>query len=219
MAVQQYLMMGRAASGRKIITGERWVFGNNAYGIGGVGNDTGLSLPLQVGALENWQNTEQPGGHVANCCTVKSDGTLWTWGRNNNGTLGLGDTTTRSSPVQVGSDTDWLDVCHFSGFMGAIKTDGTFWTWGGGSAGQLGHGNTTNYSSPVQVGSATDWAHVIAWDANASIVMKTNGALYYSGTGSGFGASNVSTHIQVGSETGFVDCIGKAEHLIMWKEA
>jgi len=218
MAVQQYLMMGRAASGRKIITGERWVFGNNAYGIGGVGNDTGLSLPLQVGALENWQNTEQPGGHVANCCTVKSDGTLWTWGRNNNGTLGLGDTTTRSSPVQVGSDTDWLEGQNYGGVMMALKQNGTLWGCGDNSTGQLGNGNTTTISSLVQSGSDTDWVHLVGSDANWTIAMKSNGALYYSGTGTIIGLSNVSTHTQIGSETGFTDAIAKVDHLIMWKE-
>ena len=29
MAVQQFLMMGRAAAGRTIITGQRWVAGDN----------------------------------------------------------------------------------------------------------------------------------------------------------------------------------------------
>ena len=219
MAVQQFLMMGRAAAGRNIISGERWVFGSNARGIGGVGSETGLSLPLQVGSLTNWQNTESPGGNVSNQCAIKSDGTLWTWGRNNSGACGLGNTTEYSSPVQVGSLTDWLNVGHASGAMVAVKTDGTLWTWGAGSSGALGHGNTTDLSSPAQVGSATDWVHAIAADGNWTIAMKSNGALYRSGTGSGFGASNVSTHVQIGSETGFVDCIGKAEHLIMWKEA
>ena len=220
MAVQQYLMMGRSATvGRNIITGERWVFGNNGYGIGGLGNDTGISLPLQVGALETWQNTEQPGGYIANQCAVKSDGTLWTWGRNNSGALGLGNTTSYSSPVQVGSLTDWLEVGQFAGNMLAIKTNGTLWSWGDNATGQLGHGNTTSISSPAQVGSDTDWAHVIASNGNWTVAMKTNGALYWSGTGTGFGLSNVSTHTQVGSETGFVDAIGKPEHIIMWKEA
>ena len=34
---------------------------------------------------------------------LKQDGTLWAWGYNNDGQLGLGDTTNRSTPTQVGS--------------------------------------------------------------------------------------------------------------------
>ena len=39
---------------------------------------------------------------------IKTDGTLWSWGRNNEGNLGLGNTVNRSSPVQIGSLTTWL---------------------------------------------------------------------------------------------------------------
>ena len=35
---------------------------------------------------------------------------LWAWGRGNDGALGLGDVTDRSSPVQVGSLTNWSSV-------------------------------------------------------------------------------------------------------------
>ena len=49
-----------------------------------------------------------PGGAVA----VKTDGTLWGWGYNENGNLGLNadDGTGRSSPTQIGTDTDWSEV-------------------------------------------------------------------------------------------------------------
>ena len=40
MAVQQFLMMGRAAAGRTIITGQRWVAGDNTQGVTGLGNAT-----------------------------------------------------------------------------------------------------------------------------------------------------------------------------------
>ena len=40
---------------------------------------------------------------------VKTDGTLWSWGRSDKGQLGHGNTTDRCSPVQIGSLTDWGD--------------------------------------------------------------------------------------------------------------
>jgi alpha-tubulin suppressor-like RCC1 family protein len=42
--------------------------------------------------------------------SIKTDGTLWAWGENANGALGQGDTTSRSSPVQVGSLSAWTNV-------------------------------------------------------------------------------------------------------------
>ena len=153
-----------------------------------------------------------------NRIAVKSDGTLWSWGLNNSGVGGHGDTTSRSSPVQVGSLTDWKEAGCNGSVTAAIKTDGTLWTWGDNGTGGLGHGGTTSVSSPVQVGSATDWQHVIIAEGDWAFVMKTNGALYYSGTV--VGHSNVSTFTQVGSETGFVDAIStKSQGIVAWKEA
>ena len=86
--------------------------------------------------------------------------TLWTWGWNIYGELGLGDATDRSSPVQVGALTTWSSVANGSYHTTALKTDGTLWIWGYNSFGQLGLGDTTKRSSPVQVGTLTTWSSV-----------------------------------------------------------
>jgi len=219
MAVQQYLMMGRAAAGRSIITGEQWYWGSNSYGVGGLGTDTVVSDITQVGSLTNWQNTMIPcGGGALFHGTVKSDGTLWMQGRNIVGQLGQGNTTNQSSPVQVGSLTDWLEVACYSNNTAAIKTDGTLWAWGGNEYGMCGDGTTTNRSSPVQAGSDTDWAHVIQMNSDNMVAMKTNGALYYAGLQTAT-AIKVSVPTQIGSETDFVDAIGQHGGLVAWKEA
>ena len=92
--------------------------------------------------------------------SIKTDGTLWAWGRNQKGELGQNDRTDKSSPVQI-PGTTWSsnsmylstgDKCCL-----AIKTDGTMWVWGDNSEGQLGDDSVVHRSSPVQVGSATDW--------------------------------------------------------------
>ena len=90
---------------------------------------------------------------------VKTDGTLWAWG-STTGQLGDGTTTDRSSPVQVGTATNWASVAAGNDHTVAVKTDGTLWAWGDNDSGQLGDGTTTNRSSPVQVGTATNWASV-----------------------------------------------------------
>jgi alpha-tubulin suppressor-like RCC1 family protein len=41
---------------------------------------------------------------------TKTDGTLWTWGQNSYGKLGLGNTTEYASPKQVGSLTTWTNI-------------------------------------------------------------------------------------------------------------
>ena len=92
---------------------------------------------------------------------TKTDGTLWAWGQNTKGQLGLNSGTVRkSSPTQVGSDTTWDDVKlgYTSGY--GVKTDGTLWAWGDNSVGELGQSSQVQYSSPVQVGSLTTWLSI-----------------------------------------------------------
>jgi alpha-tubulin suppressor-like RCC1 family protein len=132
---------------------------------------------------------------------------LWTWGKNNRGQLGLGDTTVRSSPNQVGALTDWLNISAggYEGFSLAVKTDGTLWSWGYGTQGALGLGNNTNYSSPKQVGALTGWIFVAAGGYH-SVAIKNDGTLWAWGrnTEGQLGLSDTtvrSSPVQVGSLT------------------
>ena len=168
------------------------------------------SSPIQVGSLNDWSVIESGDGTTV--AAIKTDGTLWTWGYHNWwGVLGLGDTVDRSSPVQVGSLTDWKQVAVSQSHMIAIKTDGTLWSWGVNVNGELGLGNTTNKSSPVQVGSLTDWKKV-ATGTNTSpiLALKTDGTLWSWGeNGRGeLGLGDIisrSSPTQVGSDTDWKD--------------
>lgn len=141
-------------------TGTIWGWGfNSSYGNLGLGNLTNYSTAKQIGALTTWSKSG-----VASLAAygIKTDGTLWSWGRNSNGQLGLSDLSNRSSPNQVGTLTNWskLGSNGCAGpFVTAIKTDGTLWAWGQNLYGQLGNGSTAiGVSSPVQVGALTTWS-------------------------------------------------------------
>ena len=129
---------------------------------------------------------------------------LYMFGLNTSGQLGLGDTTNRSIPVQVGTDTNWSTAsCGLHSV--AIKTDGTLWSWGTNAYGQLGLGNTTNISSPVQVGTDTDWESV-SCDGSSTLALKTDGTLWAWGRNTsgqlGLGnTTNRSSPVQVGAGT------------------
>ena len=142
---------------------------------------------------------------------IKTDGTLWAWGRNSSGQLGLGNATSYSSPKQVGSLTNWKSVTGFFQSCAAIKTDGTLWTWGSNLYGILGLGNTTSYSSPKQVGALTNWKTLPrSSTANYRMaVIKTDGTFWnwgYKGEGQlGLGnATSYSSPKQVGALTNWL---------------
>jgi len=94
----------------------------------------------------------------AKSAAVAAIGNLFSWGRNSAGQLGLGNTTSYSSPVNVGTLKTWATPATSKGGSMCTKTDGTLWTWGYRSFGQQGLGNNVNYSSPKQIGSLTNWS-------------------------------------------------------------
>ena len=82
---------------------------------------------------------------------LKTDGTLWGWGNNYRGSLGVGNLVHRCSPTQVPGN-NWCDVSVTFITTHALKTDGSLWAWGGGNYGALGVANNTGpFCSPVQI--------------------------------------------------------------------
>jgi len=89
--------------------------------------------------------------------SVKTNGTMWSWGHNSWGELGLNDKTFRSSPTQI-PGTTWVQVSSGNNSCHARKSDGTIWSWGRNTNGAMGDNNSNQRrSSPVQVGTDTDW--------------------------------------------------------------
>jgi alpha-tubulin suppressor-like RCC1 family protein len=140
--------------------GALWAWGKNGQGQLGLGDKNDNYSPNQIGSLTNWSSVSA--GSRQWTAAIKTDGTLWAWGNGGYGNLGLGNTTSYSSPKQVGSLTTWLQASAGGYHMAAIKTDGTIWSWGRNSSGQLGDGTTTARSSPIQVGASTNWTKIAA---------------------------------------------------------
>jgi len=209
-------------------------FGNNTHG---PGNYT--STPSLVSSLTTWSSISSAAFSVA---AIRTDGTLWTWGLNNFGQLGLNNRTNYSSPKQVGSLTNWANVTMgvnyaasppvAAGHCLAVKTDGTLWAWGNNQFGQLGLGNTTSYSSPKQVGSATDWIevsslgtstaarknvyHLYTWGrnnygqlGNGTTTDSSTPAEVVPGNGKVYGISSAGYHMAIMRGAGFIYSWGK----------
>ena len=88
---------------------------------------------------------------------LKSDGSLWAWGRNASGQLGDGTATDRAGPVQVGPGSMVAAVAAGAVHTVAMRRNGTLWAWGANWSGQLGDGTTTDRAEPVRIRSGSDW--------------------------------------------------------------
>jgi alpha-tubulin suppressor-like RCC1 family protein len=180
----------QAVAGNVSYTGQRgtlWGVGRNHRGqlgvnVYGPGEQDGYSSPIQIPGT-TWHSisgTSGGGGGDHTRIAVKTDGTLWSWGYNENGQLGQNDRTNRSSPTQIGGGTDWAKDNKGlrntrSGF--AIKTDGTLWSWGYGNQGALAQNNNIRYSSPVQI-PGTTWSSLGGGQIHGAFATKTDGTLW-----------------------------------------
>jgi len=181
-------------------------WGFNTVGQLGEGSTTNRSFPASLTGAGTvyWENVAAGAGWGA---AVRFDGTLWTWGINNVGQLGIGSTTNRSSPGTVaGGGTTWDQVACASSFGIAVKNDGSLWTWGNNAIGQLATNNTTARSSPSTIvfaglpgsGANNDWKYVAAGGfgniGGYAASIKANGALYLWG-------NNASGQLGTGATT------------------
>tara|TARA_R100001086_G_C11834721_1_gene257527 strand:+ start:153 stop:1283 length:1131 start_codon:yes stop_codon:yes gene_type:complete len=197
--------------------GTMWVWGSGSGGSLGLGDVINKSSPVQLGSLTNWDDFgggSAGGKHII----VKTDGTLWAWGDNSGGRLGLGDTVSRSSPVQVGSLTNWAVASNSYNISAAVKTDGTLWAWG--RSGYVPTGTAPiNVSSPVQIGSLTDWAFVSIGPSQGKAI-KTDGTIWTWGTGDGgqqgtgqATSVHYSSPVQIGSLTNWRGGVGTTRYM------
>ena len=175
-------------------SGSLWLWGYNNYGA--IGDDTNISKssPVQtIAGGTDWKNVACGQHHTA---AIKTDGTLWTWGRNYLGSLGDNTNVTyRSSPVQtITEGTNWIQLDCGMNSTAAIKTDGTLWLWGQNNSGQLGDNTITNKSSPVQtVCGGTNWKQV-SCDAASTAAIKTDGTLWLWGFNL-YGGLGINTNV------------------------
>jgi alpha-tubulin suppressor-like RCC1 family protein len=142
--------------------GTLWAWGSNTCGELGLNCTVDKSTPTQVDGV-GWLKLARGGLSSNWSAAIKSDGTLWAWGLNTSGQLGDGTLICKSSPIQIGTETNWKSLSMTVDAAGAIKTDGTAWSWGNNFCGKLGHatGDTSGKSSPVQVyGNASNWSYI-----------------------------------------------------------
>jgi hypothetical protein len=159
--------------------GSLWVWGSNIAAQLGINSGVNFNQQTPVTTFaggNNWKSVACGRTHTA---AIKTDGSLWVWGDNTDGRLGINATTNRSTPVTTfAGETNWKSVACGENYISAIKTDGTLWTWGGNANGQLGINNTDNRSTPVTTFSGgTNWKQVNCGRVHTAAI-KTDGTIW-----------------------------------------
>ena len=160
--------------------GASWAWGRNNYGELGDNTIAHKSSPVQtIAGGTNWKQIAGGGYHTT---AIKTDGTLWACGYNNQGGLGDNTVVDKSSPVQtIAGGTNWKQVAGGFYHTTAIKTDGTLWACGYNGHGGLGDNTTVSKSSPVQtITGGTNWKQVACGEGHTAAI-KTDGTLWTCG--------------------------------------
>jgi alpha-tubulin suppressor-like RCC1 family protein len=165
-----------------------WTMGDNQFGQLGIGNEMPVqypALPVQVGNSASWIQINTGCYHSG---AIQSDGTLWTWGYNGNGQLGIGGFQSVSLPSQVVGVGTCKSISFNSSHSLGLFDSGSgakLFTWGDNTYGQLGDSTISHSTHPIQVfestGSNFNWS-VVAAGLLSSAAIRSDSTLWVFGS-------------------------------------
>ena len=199
-----------------------YFWGLSNYGESGNGTaSVTITSPAVIGITNDWKDIEAGAYHVL---ALKTDNSLYSWGYNGYGQLGLNSNVSQSNPVRVGTATDWLQLSAAANTSLVLKNNGTIYGCGDNSSGQLGNGATVsnsvftqipnkqpqlvqniaagNFPQDVAVNSNTNRIYVPNWGSNSVSVINaaTNSVVATVGVGAnpwGVAVNSVTNRIYV----------------------
>lgn len=151
-----------------------WCWGGGGYGELGLGDgDKSHNVPVQVGSHADW--AEVSAGYDF-ACGVRAAHSLWCWGYNYNGQLGVGDRVDRHVPTRLVGGF-WAEVSNGSAHTCGLSVDGGLFCWGAGHHGDLGYGGATDQLAPLRVGTRSDWMRLTTGGGHTCAIRTTHGLL------------------------------------------
>ncbi|KPA16408.1 hypothetical protein MHK_003370, partial [Candidatus Magnetomorum sp. HK-1] len=160
--------------------GSVWAWGNNSHGqlgIGESGGGTEIDSPEKVLLLTDIIAID---GGYAHSLALQNNGTIWSWGSNTHGQLGIGKSgveTSESIPNLIQTLDNCVSIAAGYGHSVALKKDGTVWTWGFNSSGQLGDGTENNRNQPAIVPGLANIIAIAAGDYH-TVALKNDGTVW-----------------------------------------
>ena len=180
--------------------GTVWAWGDNTDGKLGIGvmSIADSTIPMKVSGLDSVIAIAAGRTHAL---ALKSDGTVWSWGRNNSGVLGLGSTSMfdiRSEPTKIPGLSGIVSISSRDNTAFAIRDDGSVFGWGQNMSGELGIG-TTSDAVPTPVESVgMKGARTISYGDGCTIIIKQDNSVWSCGSNTrgrlGIGSADEGIH-------------------------
>ncbi|MDC0149823.1 hypothetical protein OAI65_02735, partial [Candidatus Poseidoniales archaeon] len=158
--------------------GSLYCWGNNDYGqlglghlctpgsyINGCNGNYGHSSPSQVSLPAGRTATAVSTGYM-HTCAILDDGSVWCWGGNGQGELGVGNASNsglwRTSPnaVMMPSGTTAVALALGDQHSCMVVDDGRAFCWGDGNRGHNGDGTTYDRNTPTQVSGTASYVSI-----------------------------------------------------------
>ncbi|MBR6756951.1 MAG: leucine-rich repeat protein [Bacteroidaceae bacterium] len=185
-----------------------------------------LCVPMFMSATTYEHNWKFVTAGDASTYAIDEDGSLWGWGWNESGQLGISTSPNdrTATPQQISSE-KWTMVASGKAYAFFLKEDGTLWAAGDNSKGVQGTGDGQAHKVLTQIGTDSDWKYVntTRFFGYSAFAIKTDGTLWAWGEGEvcalGLGNfNNVSTPTQVGTDTNWKKVSVGAAHGMGLKE-
>jgi len=161
-----------------------------------------LGRPTRIGLDSDWSKISVGAGH---CLALKKGGTLWAWGQNDHGQVGVGTTNSPTGPAQVDGELDWRAISAGAFNSYALKKDGSIWGWGADPI----SGGSRDDLEPNRLNSGRDWAAIAAGDFHL-LALRTDGTIWIRGQNAGivapgFVKGSTAEFVEVGSDTNWAE--------------
>jgi alpha-tubulin suppressor-like RCC1 family protein len=165
-----------------ILDGAAKCWGDNVFGQLGDGTDAlERSRPVAVSGLESGVRAIATG--TFHSCALAGDGAVKCWGDDEDGQLGDGTKTSRSTPVVVsGLESGVQAIATGDEHTCALLSSGRVECWGANFYGELGNGTRTESSTPVAVSGLSSGVQAItAGDGHTCALLSSGGVECWGG--------------------------------------
>ncbi|MDL2288569.1 hypothetical protein LJC32_04225 [Oscillospiraceae bacterium OttesenSCG-928-F05] len=189
--------------------GTLWAFGDSTHGqVGSGAVPSGAPfVPAPVKILDGVHSIETDSEASF---AIKTDGSLWAWGRNTYGNIGNGTAADQFTPVKVLDGV--VKVCPTYGRTMALKADGSLWAWGSNDEGTFLDGTSISSLTPVK---SLDGIRDFGITASSSHVIKEDGHLYSYGAFTDNKTDFKRTLTKVYDNVKFIISGGGSSHILL----